>query len=188
MPTFIIEHLEPELYKWCLLEYAHILELVGKQNLWFTNVRKGQEKLSHLGKVFGDSIATMNLKNACVLDPEAEVELKPDEAKQFSYFILGGILGDDPPKERTNIELTKKVLWAAARNLGEEQMSTDTAVAVVQRIISGTPFKDLPFIDSPEVHISEGESVILPYRYLRENDKPVLPPGLVNMLKTQEGF
>ena len=37
---FIIEHLEPELYDWCLIEYEHISKIVGKENLIFTNINK----------------------------------------------------------------------------------------------------------------------------------------------------
>ena len=38
---FIIEHLEPEedISKWCFFEYEHISEIVGEDNLIFTNVK-----------------------------------------------------------------------------------------------------------------------------------------------------
>ncbi|PIY60292.1 hypothetical protein COY95_02530 [Candidatus Woesearchaeota archaeon CG_4_10_14_0_8_um_filter_47_5] len=35
---FIIEHMEPELYPWCLLEYRHISQIVGKGQVVFTKV------------------------------------------------------------------------------------------------------------------------------------------------------
>ena len=37
---FIIEHLEPELYKWCLIEYRHISEIVDKDGAIFTSINK----------------------------------------------------------------------------------------------------------------------------------------------------
>ena len=33
---FIIEHLEDEVWEWCILEYRHMSEFVGKENLIFT--------------------------------------------------------------------------------------------------------------------------------------------------------
>ena len=75
MPKFIIEHLEPRLWKWCLVEYRHISEIVGKRNLIFTNVKKLGEKLKDLGKVESKSVKEMNLKNACV------------QARFFFHFV-----------------------------------------------------------------------------------------------------
>ncbi len=42
---FIIEHLEPELYPWCLIEYKHISKIVGKNNLIYTNINKEYKKI-----------------------------------------------------------------------------------------------------------------------------------------------
>ena len=46
----IIEHLEPELYDWCLIEYEHISKIAGKGNLIFTNIKnkKETEKLKNM--------------------------------------------------------------------------------------------------------------------------------------------
>ena len=99
MPVFIIEHLEPRVYKWCRIEYAHISSFVGKKNLFFTNTKSAV--LRKLGKVNPKSVRKLHLEKACILDPEAKQTLTPSLAKKFNYFIFGGILGDDPPKERT---------------------------------------------------------------------------------------
>ena len=94
MPIFIIEHLEPALFPWCLLEYKHISKIVGKRNLWFTNIKdKDKNKLSKYGKVFTESIKQLinknyhchnvkthlyfTNKNICILDPEAKKTLTP---------------------------------------------------------------------------------------------------------------
>src|SRR3989344_8685912 len=97
--TFIIEHIEPKLWLWCIIEYKHISRIVGKGNLWFTNIRKKDtKKLRRYGVVFQESVRKFNLNNACVLDPEAKRGLTPEETKKFSYFIFGGILGDYPAR------------------------------------------------------------------------------------------
>jgi len=38
--VYIIEHLEPKLFPWCMIEYKHISKTVGKSNLWFTNIKQ----------------------------------------------------------------------------------------------------------------------------------------------------
>ncbi|MEI6850010.1 MAG: hypothetical protein WCK29_03150, partial [archaeon] len=106
---FIIEHLEPELYEWCLIEYENISKIVGKENLWFTNVKKKDEekKLIPFGSVFEKSVKEMHLENSCILDPESDVLLSPENSSPIKYFIFGGILGDYPPRKRTELELSQ---------------------------------------------------------------------------------
>src|SRR3990167_4506583 len=102
----IIEHLEPKLWHWCKIEYQSISKIIPKSELWFTNI-KSNNSMSKIGKLSSKSIKNIKLENACVLDPEAKKTLTPKEAKNFKYFIIGGILGDYPPKKRTKKELTK---------------------------------------------------------------------------------
>lgn len=186
-PVFIIEHLEPKLWAWCLLEYQHISRIVGKEHLWFTNVTSGAAKLRKLGTVFATSASQLKLDRACILDAEAPKTLKPEDAAKFTHLVFGGILGDHPPRGRTR-ELRMKMPAAEARNLGRKQMSTDTAVLVTKMILDGTPLHDIPFTEDIEIEIRPGESVYLPYKYVAKNGKPVLPQGLVEMLRKQKSF
>ena len=145
------------------------------------------EKLASFGKVEPKSVADLKLQKACVLDPEADETLTPEEAKNFDHFIFGGILGDHPPKERTRDELTAKLPYPAF-NLGKLQMSTDTAVIVTKMIKDGKRLEDLQFQESVEIQISDFESCVLPYKYLVIDGKVLIAPGVVEMLKTQETF
>jgi ribosome biogenesis SPOUT family RNA methylase Rps3 len=188
MAVYIIEHLEEKVWKWCIIEYKHISSIVGKKNLWFTNVKKGSKELEKYGRVFKESVSELKLKNCCVLDPEAERVLNPKEARGFDYFIFGGILGDNPPKKRTKKELTSKIKDAVSFNIGKEQMSTDNAVKVVKEIYNGTPFDKMKFKDGIEIETAEGESVIFPFRYLVVDEKPFLSSELVEYLKKKKGF
>lgn len=180
---FIIEHLEPEIYKWCILEYEHISSFVGKENLWITNVC-GKE-LEKFAKLSEKSVSKLNLKKACVLDPEATQELSFDDAKKFDYFVFGGILGDYPPRKRTQEELN---LNCERRNLGKEQMATDNAVYVAKEILNGKKLSSIEFQDGVEIEIKEGEAVQLPYKYVLVKGKPLICEALIEMLKTQEEF
>jgi ribosome biogenesis SPOUT family RNA methylase Rps3 len=185
MPTFIVEHLEPEVFPWCKLEYAHISKWVGKQNLLFTNTKS--VILKKFGSVKPQSIRKLRFDKACVLDPEAKQTLTPEIAKKYNYFIFGGILGDDPPRERTKEELTRFLSYPAF-NLGKDQMSTDTAVIVTKLICDGKKLENIKFQQSIEIKISAYEEVHLPYKYLLIKDEPLIAPGIVKMLRKQKTF
>jgi ribosome biogenesis SPOUT family RNA methylase Rps3 len=188
MVIYVIEHLEPKVFKWCLIEYKNISKIIGKENLWFTNIKRKNKNLEKLGKVFKESVSKLNLKNACVLDPEANKTLSPSEAKQFDYFIFGGILGDYPPRKRTTPELTSKIKNAEARNIGKKQMSTDNAVLVTKEIENGIPIEKMKFVGKLTIKINDIESIELPYSYPIINGKPQISEELVNYLKKKKSF
>ncbi len=187
-PIYILEHLEPKLYKWCLIEYENISKIIGKNNLWFTNIKRKSKKLEKLGKTFKQSVKDMNLKKVCVLDPETQLTLKPSDKKKFKYFVFGGILGDYPPKKRTKKELTKFMKNASVRNIGKRQFPTDQAFLVTKRILSGASFKDLKFKYKLTIPISKYSDVTLPFNYLVENNKPAINPRIISYLKYKKGF
>lgn len=185
---FVIEHLEPRMWPWCIIEYKSISKNVGKDKLWITNLPRGCKPLDNYSKIIKEQVKNLNLQNACVLDPEAPKTLSPEEAKSFDYFIFGGILGDDPPQKRTEIELTKFVKGAEVRNIGKEQFSTDNAVFVVHEILNGKKLEDMKFQDTIEIQINDVESTILPYRYPLINGKPRISDELVKFLKNKRGM
>lgn len=189
-PLYIIEHLEPELWPWCLIEYESLSKAVGK-NVWFTNIKKKDaRKLSRYGKVFAESIQQLhlNLEKACVLEPFALKTLVPNEAKKFEYYIFGGILGDEKLNGRTQKELTQFLKGAHARNIGKEQFSTDNAVYVTNQIVQGIPLAKQRFKDTLEIQFNRVESVILPYRYPLVDGKPRISKKLIAYLKKKETF
>lgn len=80
----------------------------------------------------------------CLLDPKATQVISPDDASLFDVFLYGGILGDDPPRDRTS-ELRK--LGFEGRHLGPVQMTTDTAVGVTKIVVEdGIPLDQIKFI------------------------------------------
>ncbi len=183
--------MEKEIYEWCLLEYTHISKIVKKENLIFTNVKKDKHKLEQLGKVYEKSISKMIKDfgdNICLLDMDAKQTLKTKDKHNFQYFLFGGILGDNPRKHRT--QTLKSQVKTPTRNLGEIQMSTDTAVYVTKQILDGNKLTDLRYADEVEIILegdqNEGESVILPFRYVIENNKVVLPDGFIEYLKKKK--
>ena len=106
---FVIEHLEQELFEWCLIEYEHISRIVGKGNLIFSNIKdkKNISKLKKLGTIFNERFSDLNNKlkfnenKICVLSQYAEKTLETNDKNRIEYFVFGGILGDKPAKRRT---------------------------------------------------------------------------------------
>lgn len=190
MPFYVIEHLEKELYDWSFIEYKHISKIVGKKNLIFSNVSKGKNKLFEFGKVFRKSVRNfdLDLKKVCVLDPEAVSELKPKEAKNFSYFIFGGILGDNPPRKRTQEELTPFLKGSVVRNIGQKQMSTDNAVYVVKEIFNGKRISDIKFFDCATIKINDILETELPYNYVEIKGKPFMSKELIRLIKKKDSM
>ncbi len=186
---YIVEHLDIELYDWCLLEYTHISEIVGKENLIFTHIKNPAErkKLEAIGTVHEKSVKELQFPHLCILDPAASKTLEPADKNNFEYLLFGGILGDWPPQQRTKKELTSK-LNAQSRNLGEPQMSTNTAVYVAKRIIDGKKFSDFSFIEELIIPVADGEEIELPFRFVVENGKPVLAKGYIEFVKKQDVF
>ena len=186
---FVIEHLEKKIWPWCLIEYKHISDIVGKRNLWFTNIKNKKssqaKKLSKYGITISKSARYLNLNKACVLDPESPKTLNPRTAKKYRCFIFGGILGSFPPKKRTKSELTKYIKKADKFNIGKKQMSTDNAVYVVKKILNNTPLKKIRFKDEIEIKINKIESTILPYRCALVKNKPLISKELIRYLKKQ---
>ena len=178
---FLIEHLDSELYEWSQAEYEHIVEILGRENVIFTKV-KDCSKLSS-AECESRSVKDLNLKNACVLDPEADKTLEPSDKEKFEYFIFGGILGNEPPEKRTE-KLLSKELKFERRNLGKKQMSTDTAVIVSWKILQeGKKFSELKFIDDPEIPVEEGLSTEMPYRYLDDGTgKPLICAKVLELM------
>jgi ribosome biogenesis SPOUT family RNA methylase Rps3 len=181
---FIIEHLEPELWPWCLIEYKHISKIVKKDNLWFTNIKKKDFwKLNKYGKVSSNSIKELSLEDACVLDQEAKKTLTPKRAKEFNYFIFGGILGNHPPQKRTREKLTLFLSSLPSFNIGKEQMSTDNAIFVVKQITEGKHLASIKFTDNIEIKINSAQSTVLPYRYALVKGKPLISKWLISYLR-----
>jgi len=187
---YVIEHLEPRLFKWCILEYKHISRMVGKNNLIFTNLKNSlqKNKLRKFGRTNLKKAEALNIKNGILLDPGAENKLTYSDCKKYDYLIFGGILGDYPPRKRTKHAFEEIPETWIRRNLGKIQMPTDTAVRVAHMIANGKKLSQIEFIDSPSLKMGKNEEVNLPYRYVADKDgSPIISKEIVEMIK-KKGF
>ncbi|KAF6238174.1 hypothetical protein HO173_003808 [Letharia columbiana] len=197
--SYIVEHLDPELGPWSTLEYRSIAQDSAKAGVRFflssvPTVMSLPPELRDLESLTIEHRSVEKLfqedkGRVCLLDPAATVELSPEDGTKFDVFLFGGILGDDPPRDRTS-ELRKKGF--SGRRLGPIQMTTDTAVRVTRMVVEQkVPLKDIPYVDYPELHIDENESTEMPFRYVKDADgSPCMPEGMVDLIKadSEKGF
>ncbi|EGX93776.1 DUF431 domain protein [Cordyceps militaris CM01] len=173
--TIIVEHLDPELGPWSELEYKCIAKESHERNSDFilSCLPEGFKvpedlasspafKAEHRGveELYADS-----RNQVCLLDPAASKDLSPEDGDSFNVFLFGGILGDDPPRDRTS-ELRKKGF--AGRRLGAKQMTTDTAVRVTRIVVQDKIALDkIDYVDFPELKFNKYESTEMPFRYVK---------------------
>lgn len=190
--AYVVEHLDPELGPWSALEYGCIARESHAAGARFilssvpVSLQMPEELAATLGLEVDhrsvEEIFAEKKAKVCLLDPAAKVELAPDDGDRFEVFLFGGILGDNPPRDRTS-ELREK--GYTGRRLGPKQMTTDTAVRVTRIVAQEKiPLAKIPYIDDPELRINEHESTEMPFRYVvRPDGKPIMPDGMVDLIK-----
>ncbi|MEM2192558.1 MAG: SAM-dependent methyltransferase [Candidatus Hadarchaeales archaeon] len=182
----MIEHLEPRLSEWLMIEYSSAARIVGRKNLMITNVGREAErkKLAKISRVASESAASLfDNRYTIVLDPQAKKTLLAKDAEKARAIVVGGILGDDPPQGRTRELLSKKLPRAKKRNLGKSQFSIDGSVFLAKQIASGHSLEELPCVHDVEIKIAPKLSIILPFSYPLLKGKPLISRALVRYLK-----
>ena len=181
--TLVIEHLEPALSDWLMLEYRHSVK-IWKDETVFTNVldKKTADGLKPLGKVKKQKANTaFSEKNCIILDPQAKKPLKPADFTNLDAIIVGGILGYEKPQGRTKELLSEKSQFEL-RHLGDIQLTIDSAVFVTKAVYLGLDLSDIEITKEIEIIHDSVHSTILPFGYPIIDDKPVITPGLVDYL------
>ncbi|KAI4652419.1 hypothetical protein J4E93_002621 [Alternaria ventricosa] len=189
--TFVVEHLDPELEEWSSLEYSSIAaesHASGAQFL-LSSVPASLKLPANLQGAKGLNVEIRGIEEiyadkkdkVCLLDPAAAKDLSPEDGETFDIFLFGGILGDDPPRDRTS-ELRKK--GYQGRRLGPVQMTTDTAVRVTRICVQDkVPVDNIPYIDHPDLKINKNESTQMPFRYVKDdNGEPIMPKGMRELI------
>ncbi|KAJ7734778.1 SAM-dependent RNA methyltransferase [Mycena maculata] len=206
--VYVIEHMEDDdetakaIPPWVELEYAHMRTLAGPgAQVHFTHLSKASsaslssvftpqaplaEARCHQAGVLQLILEQLGadgtaLERVCLLDPKAELPLAPEDGDgRFAWFLFGGILGDDPPRDRTS-EL--RVMGFPTRHLGPVQMTTDTALGVTKLVVDDKiPLDEIPYVNFPTIVFNPKESVEMPFRYIADKGEPKLPPGMRELL------
>lgn len=204
--TYIVEHLDTELEDWQGLEYTTISnESISTSNKFLLSGLDAS-LLDHSTPSGGliakipDSSKTITSverlyptpearKRVCLLDPRGAKDLSPEDGDEFDAFLFGGILGDDPPRDRT-ADLRK--LGFPGRRLGPEQMTTDTAVRTTRLVVQqGVELGKIEYVDRPDIEIKDeegkvvkGETIEMPFKYVKDKEtgKAIMPQGMLELL------
>lgn len=182
-PLLIIEHCEPRLSEWLMLEYKHAAKL-WKGPLVFTRVTddKTAHVLQNLGSVKKEKAKDIFPGKKCiVLDPQAKKPFTPKDCSTVDAVIIGGLLGYEKPHGRTK-KLISNTTDFMTRHLGAHQLSIDGAVFVTKAVCLGLNLKDVEIATEIEIVHDRIHSTILPFGYPVIENKPVITPGLVRYL------
>ncbi|KAI5820423.1 SAM-dependent RNA methyltransferase [Pyronema omphalodes] len=199
MPNYVVEHMEPEIGPWSTLEYIAIANETTADSTFYISslhdslaanmpeslkpILESNPRFVATSKDITTLAAGVPKERICLLDPRAEKTLSPEDSGMFDWFVFGGILGDDPPRDRT-AEL--RVHGFTGRNLQKLQMTTDTAVRVTRLVIEEKKSIEsgIPFIWNPELKVKKNETVQMPFRYVTdEKGEPILPAGMFELIK-----
>ncbi|MEM4258879.1 MAG: hypothetical protein QXL17_07010 [Candidatus Thermoplasmatota archaeon] len=182
--TLIIEHCEPELSTWLLLEYQHCVK-IWEKTIVFTRVhdKKSEKKLTTLGIVEPRTANEMFAGKKCIiLDPLAKKPLTTRDFEKLDGIIIGGILGYKKPRGRTKELITKHSSFES-RHLGKIQLTIDSAVFVAKAIMLGMKLSDIEITTEVEIVHNEIHSTILPFGYPILNNTVIFTPGLIEYLQ-----
>jgi ribosome biogenesis SPOUT family RNA methylase Rps3 len=186
-PLIVIEHLENNIRLWIMLEYRHA-SIIAEGHIFFTNVPpRYHSLLSKYGKVYSESVEALIKRNilpanhVIVLDPTSNVRLDRNDLKD-SIIVIGGILGDYPPRRRTRSMLTSRLAkyGVKVRNIGDGQYSIDGSVYYVYSLWRG--LEKYKYADGVTIKTNSG-TITLPFRYPLVKGKPLLAPGLLEYLE-----
>ena len=179
----VIEHCEPELSEWLILEYKHAAKIWADETV-FTKVnnKKTTTALKKLGRVEKQKAKEfLHNKKCIVLDPQAKKPLTHEDFSKIDAIIVGGILGYEKPKGRTKKMISEKSDFET-RHLGNIQLTIDGAVFVAKAISLGLRLSDIEIAREIEIIHDKIHSTILPFGYPIINNKPVITPGLIEYI------
>lgn len=181
--ALVIEHCEPKLSEWLMLEYKHSAKLWDDKIL-FTNACDGKtaKVLRSLGMVEKkEAKEVFRGKNCIILDPQSKKPLKTADFSNLDAIIVGGILGYEKPQGRTKKLLSDRCDFET-RNLGKMQLTIDGAVFIAKAVLSGMKLSDIEITYEIEIVHDSVHSTILPFGYPVIDNIPVITPGLVEYL------
>lgn len=193
-PLIVIEHLEEEVSEWLLAEYRSAMEIAGNR-LLFTNMPQHICKILGLTleKCFQNSILELkgvlysSYERLIILDPKAETLLSPHDIEKADVIIVGGILGDHPPRGRTHLLLSSKApKEVGLRSLGDHQFSIDGAVYLVKKVIEGKSLEEVEIMVNPTIKLhgfyGVEVEITLPFAYPIVNGKPLISKDVLRIL------
>ncbi len=189
----VVENLERPISRWQYIEYKHLANIVGKDRVFFTNIKDKYEYFCMkkiTDNVYTKSINELTFKDfrLIILDPDAKEQLKPSDFIEKTLVLIGGIMGDFPPKHRTreyisiNIkrENFKDVIF---RNIGYGQFPIDMAGLIALLVFKGLRIDEINVVYGLEIQVNKKHSIYLPFTYPIIDGKPAISEEEIEYLK-----
>lgn len=190
----LIENFENEASRWILTEYREVIRVSKKENVpvIFSNVKdpilRAMLEKEGATVIYEEGWKNFNLSNSIVLDPQAGRVLEPWELDVACCVVIGGIMGDHPPRGRTYI-ISSYYTNAAKRNIGPYQFSVDGTVKIVLKMLRGYRLNEIGTVGPPITlklrgPLGDEMEVELPYIYpARPDGSPDISKDLVKLLE-----
>ncbi len=198
MRYVVIDNWESCPTPWLLSEYAYVAELFGEAVV-ITNVRD-ERMLRALDKVARATELSLRellevegipQERVVVLDPSAGEKLSPEDVRRADVVVIGGIMGDHPPKGRTRELISARNPNAVLRSLGKEQLTIAGSAYVLKRVSEGCDVGDidLRFGLTIELKVLNADVIVyLPYVFPYERGRPILPRRYLEVVALRTTF
>jgi len=188
----VVEHMEEYPTRWLIEEYSIAMNEAYKSGTLFLIAGVKDPSLASIlarRKIpwtREHSWDLYDLPGTIVLDMWASRNLDPHEAESARIFVIGGIMGDYPPRGRGRL-LSCHYDWSSIRKIGDKQMSIHTTVWALGQIMRGTPAGKLPLCDEQaSFELDLGFSTVeitLPFAYpCDKNGRPNIPEKIRRIL------
>ena len=188
----VIEHLEEYPSRWLVAEYLEAFREAARSNLQLLITGVIDPRLQailnslRVGWVREHSWELYDIPGTIILDMWAARDLTPVEAINANVFIIGGIMGDYPPRGRGRL-LSSHFDWASIRRLGDRQMSIHTSTWALARIRDGVDVSQLPLCsEDASIVLDNGLmefEVRLPFAYPCDiHGRPRVPQRILELL------
>lgn len=192
MRYMVVEHWEERVTRWLLEEYLETVRIAMGAGVTpvFTNVTDPglASVLARHGALVDPRPGweRFNTSHTIVLDLEAPRILEPWDLAVAEAVVIGGIMGDHPPRGRTRL-ISSMYTQAAKRSLGPHQFSVDGAARVVAEVLRGRRIGELRVQFGVTIPVRQGRyefEVYLPFAYLLgEDGQPLIPEGVRRLLE-----
>ena len=191
MELVVIENLEYYPSRWLVEEYVESYRFSASRgyDLVVTGVVNPvmAAYLESRGVAFSRRPGYAYNRGDCILlSLDAGRRLEPWEAESAYCVIVGGIMGDHPPRGRTRLLRYQVYTAPALRHVGRVQFSIDGAVKMAILVASGRSIDEIEVaspvyidVDTPMGRVE----VELPYGYPVIDGSPSIPRGVVDLVR-----
>ena len=187
-PLIAVHVLEEKPSRWLVEEIVESCRFASSMGLGFRAVNVAdprlQAELSRRGVPWSWDYVEVLGGKCIILDLRAEGRLEPWEASTVEVIVVGGIMGDHPPRGRTYLLATQYYTVCAGRSLGPVQLSIDGAVKVASLIAGGANLDEIEVVEGLTIEVETplgNVEVELPFGYPRYKGR-LLKPGFLEDL------